>query len=77
MVDLVQIIGHRPEAEKGDHCQVKNVVLCLAENSTQLWDTTIICLGGEYMKYSIRELLSTDVMRTLCITQQRLAMDNE
>jgi len=67
-----------PEAEREIIARLRNVVLCLAENSTQLWDTTIIYAWEASTKYSIRELLSTDVMRDVVhLTQQRLAMDNE
>lgn len=67
-----------PEAEREIIARLRNVVLCLAENCTLLWDTSIIYAWEASAKYSIHELLSPDCMRDVVhLTQQRIQMDNE
>lgn len=65
------------ESEREIIARLRNVVLCLSENCTLLWDTSIIYAWEASTKYSIKELLSPDCMRDVAqLTQQRLQMDN-
>jgi len=67
-----------PEGERETIARLRNVVLCLAENYTMLWDTSIMYAWEASTKYSIPELLNQDAMRDVAhLTQQRLLMDAE
>jgi len=67
-----------PEADRESIARLRNVVLCLADNYTMLWDTSIIYAWEASSKYSIPELLNTDAMKDVAhLTQQRLLMDME
>eukprot|EP00088_Acartia_fossae_P017130 TRINITY_DN1969_c0_g1_i4.p1 TRINITY_DN1969_c0_g1~~TRINITY_DN1969_c0_g1_i4.p1 ORF type:complete len:302 (-),score=46.55 TRINITY_DN1969_c0_g1_i4:281-1186(-) len=67
-----------PESERETIARLRNVVLCLAENCTMLWDTSIMYAWEASTKYSIPELLNMDAMRDVAhLTQQRLQMDME
>jgi len=67
-----------PEGEREIIARLRNVVMCLAENCTLLWDTSIIYAWEASSKYSTLELLNPDCMRDVVhLTQQRLQMDND
>jgi len=67
-----------PETERETISRLRNVILCLADNYTMLWDTSIMYAWEASTKYSIPEMLNQDAMRDVAhLTQQRILMDAE